>query len=79
MAAAVAGFEMLCYLGGFSSVGDDASYLMAVLDQSVDDVHALASVCSHDKDGGSRRERVEVDDRLCATGFASDVLWRCGA
>jgi len=79
VASAMAGFEMLGDLSRFPGVGDDASDLMAVLDQSVDDVHALASVCSDDEDGGSRWERVEVNDCLCVADLALDVYWKRGA
>ena len=46
--AAVAGLEVLCCLGGFSCVGDDAADGVLVVEEAVDDVHALACIGTDD-------------------------------
>ena len=41
-----------------------------MVEQAVDDVHALAGVGPYDQDGRSGRERVEVDDGFCVADLA---------
>jgi hypothetical protein len=69
-------FEVLGDLGRFARVADDSTYEVAVFDQAVDDVHALAGVGSYDQDGRSGREGVEVDDSVRVADLALNVYWR---